>query len=249
MFDPFNSQIFVEVEHSNKESNNWVLEQVQEKDIDHQLLNERSSLSNSHSVKTNAAQGANSAGGAASGIVGTIPAVVSVVSVATVVTAFLVGAPKVDIVDVDVGFDRVNIVMNLEDTDNEYYLNLAGDGFSYDDTFLSGHFEEVIIGLEENTKYVLKISNDYCAGSTVLSKVTFTTKKTPIIINKGKISIDEELGYLIKKGNLTLNLVIDDPNSFLYDFKYVLLCINCWRNFSISIIMDNQSIYYASFNY
>ena len=56
----------------------------------------------------------------------------------------------------DVGFDRVNIVMNLEDTDNEYYLNLAGDGFSYDDTFLSGHFEEVIIWFRRKYKICIK---------------------------------------------------------------------------------------------
>jgi len=211
MNDPFNKHIYEESDKIyNNEGSNYILEEIQTKDLDQKLLEIKATKAKASIANT---------AGITSSIGGVIPAVVTMIATITIITAILINAPRVDFDNIEVLHDRIILKMSLEETTNPYILKLSGNDFTYYDELDDVYYENVIIGLSEDETYELVIINDYGAGETVLKKVIFETPNKDINNYNEKIIV-ENINVL--NNQLNISLMIDDPYNYLYDFKLII---------------------------
>lgn len=206
MYDEFNRQIFISEEHINKGQNNYISEKIKEKDVDNQMI--KNSQKNIDQVQN--------LSGSFNGL---IQAFVTIVSAVTITVTASQMAPKATIYDLEIYSDRIKFDIDIEQTSNPYKLVLESKTNKlYEITFSNNVDDYVFNNLEEDTKYILTLTNDYGLGETKLEQVEFYTK-TKSIIDLGKISVKD---YNLNNNILNLNFNINDKYQTLYEFKYLI---------------------------
>lgn len=205
MYDEFNRQIFISEEHINKGQNNYISEKIKEKDLDSQFIKNNQNMNQVQNLS-----------GSFNGL---IQAFVIIVSAVTITITASQMAPKATIYDLEIYSDRIKFDIDIEQTSNPYKLVLESNTNKlYEITFSNNVDDYVFNNLEEDTKYILSLTNNYGLGETILEKVEFYTK-TKSIIELGKIYVEN---YNLNNNILNISLNINDKYQTLYEFKYIL---------------------------